>query len=221
MNRYQAVLFDLDGTLADSIEDIADSMNRTLRHFGFPEHSCDAYKYFVGKGLRNLTEVTLPEDRRDEQTIEACFRFLMNDYRGNYLNKTRLYDGMADLLDALSARGMKLAVLSNKADEITSKVCEVLLSPWSFQLILGATDRFPRKPEPDAALFIAGELGVLPEHFLYLGDTGIDMKTANAAGMMPVGVTWGFRREDELRNNGAGIIINHPLDLLHVAVDTE
>lgn len=220
-NRFQAVMFDLDGTLADSIVDIADSMNRTLSHFDFPGHDYDQYKLMVGNGLKNLTEVALPEEQRKTETIEKCFRFLMDDYQRNYLNKTKLYDGIAELLDALTEKGLKLTVLSNKADEITSRICEVLLKPWKFEIILGATDRFSRKPAPDAALYVAGTLGVKPEQIVYLGDTGIDMKTANAAGMMSVGVTWGFRSEQELIDNGAKLIIHHPMELLDVAMDRE
>lgn len=218
-NKYQAVVFDLDGTLADSIADIAGSMNKALSHFGFPVHSYEEYKHLVGNGLKNLALVSLPEDSRGEETVERCFRFLMDDYSANYLNNTKLYDGMTQLLDALSRQGMKLAVLSNKADKVTSLICKVLLSDWKFEMILGATDRFPRKPAPDSALYIAGEIGVEPRQILYLGDTGIDMQTANAAGMMPVGVTWGFRTEKELRDNGARAIIHHPMELLDVAMD--
>ena len=216
MNKYQAVIFDLDGTLADSIADIADSMNRILQHYGFPMHDYDAYKYFVGKGLKNLAIATLPETNRDEATVEACFNALMIDYRKNYINKTKLYDGVGELLSWLAKNNFKLAVLSNKADEIVQPICEVLLKGCCFDIILGVTEQFPRKPSPDAAVFIAKEWGIAPECILYLGDTGIDMQTANAAGMESVGVTWGFRTEQELRENGAKTIIHHPMKLVEI-----
>ncbi len=219
MYKYQAVIFDLDGTLADSLEDIADAMNRTLTKFGFPVHEYKDYKYFVGKGLKNLTISCLPENERNDETVEKCFRFLMEDYRQNYLVKTKLYDGISDLLDDLDKKGLKLAVLSNKTDEITQSICNVILKYWHFEVILGFSDTFPRKPKPDAALFIAKQLNVSPEKMLYLGDTGIDMRTACAAGMFPVGVTWGFRKREELEEYGAKLIINHPMELANATVD--
>ena len=213
MNKYQAVIFDLDGTLADSLADIADAMNRTLQHHGFPVHDHNAYKYFVGKGLKNLTIETLPEDNRDDETIENCFNYLMTNYRQNYLVKTKLYDGIAGLLDWLTENGLRMAILSNKADEIVRPICRELLNDWSFDVILGVSEQFPRKPAPDAALHIAKKWGISTQHILYLGDSGIDMQTARAAGMEAVGVTWGFRTEQELRENGAHRIIHSPMQL--------
>lgn len=217
-DTYQAVIFDLDGTLADSIADIADSMNRVLQYAGFPTHSYEVYKGLVGNGLKNLTFVSLPEKNRDEQTVEECFALLMKEYSEHYMLKTKLYDGIPELLDLLVAEGLKLAVLSNKADVITQKICGVLLDKWKFDCILGASERFPRKPAPDSALYLASSLGVHPNRVLYLGDTGIDMRTALAAGMKPVGVTWGFRTENELRESGAHLLINHPMELPNAAM---
>ncbi len=219
MSKYQAILFDLDGTLADSIMDIADAMNRALSHFGFPIHDYVDYKYFVGEGLKNLTITCLPKENRDDETIEKCFQYLMKDYQNNFLNKTRLYDGIEDLLNYLSENKIKLAVLSNKADEITRPICDKLLKNWNFDIIMGATNDFPRKPVPDSAFFIAKKLNLLPENILYLGDTGIDMQTANAAGMFSVGAAWGFRSKEELKVNGAKIIIDYPTQLIDVILD--
>jgi phosphoglycolate phosphatase len=219
MNNFRAVIFDLDGTLIDSIYDIADAMNRTLTKNGFPTHSYEAYRYFVGGGLRNLTVNSLPEGEKDEITVNECFNVLLHDYRENYLVKTKLYDGIDDLLDMLSEKKMKLAVLSNKADEITQKIATVLLKPWNFDIIMGHKEPFPRKPNPESALFIAKKLDIPPSKILYLGDTGIDMETANRAGMFAVGVTWGFRKRDELESHGAKKIIDEPLDLLTNGMD--
>lgn len=212
-HTYRAVIFDLDGTLVDSIADIADSMNRVLRLMGFPIHSYDEYKYLVGNGIRNLVLLSLPLEKRDKATVDDCFTRMMRDYGLNFLRNTKLYEGIPELLDYLVSNGVKLSVLSNKADEITRKICNALLDKWEFAAILGATDRFPRKPAPDSALFIAECMNVLPREVLYLGDTGIDMATACGAGMLPVGVTWGFRDENELRDNGASVLIDHPMRL--------
>ncbi|MDR1459348.1 MAG: HAD family hydrolase [Bacteroidales bacterium] len=219
MNNFQAIIFDLDGTLVDSICDIADAMNRTLMKYGFPIHSYSAYRYFVGDGLKSLVFNALPEEGKDENKVDECFHVVLEDYLENYLVKSKLYDEIDDLLDALSKKRIKMAILSNKADAITQKICRVLLRVWNFDIILGATDRFPRKPNPESALFIAEKLNISPENILYVGDTGIDMETANRAGMFAVGATWGFRKKEELEQFGAKKIINHPLDLLTNGMD--
>ncbi|MDR1119638.1 MAG: HAD family hydrolase [Dysgonamonadaceae bacterium] len=219
MNNFQAVIFDLDGTLVDSIHDIADAMNRTLMKYSFPIHSYDAYRYFVGEGLRKLVFNALPEGKKSENRLNECFHAVLEDYLENYLVKSKLYDEIDDLLNILSEKKIKMAILSNKADAITQKICRVLLQAWNFNVILGATDRFPCKPNPESALFIAEKLNISPENILYIGDTGIDMETANRAGMFAVGVTWGFRKRAELEQSGAKIIIDNPLDLLTNGMD--
>ena len=216
MHQFSAVLFDLDGTLANSLYDIADAMNRTLLRFDCSIYDYEAYRYFVGSGLRNLVIQCLPENRQGKKEVDEVLAVMMEEYGKSYVDKTVLYDGIPELLDALVAKKYKLAVLSNKADELTQKVADRLLTNWSFDIILGATERFPRKPAPDSALFVAGKLGVAPENILYLGDTNIDMQTANAAGMYAVGVTWGFRPRKELEENGAKMIIDLPPDLLKI-----
>ncbi|MCC8147132.1 MAG: HAD family hydrolase [Bacteroidales bacterium] len=213
-NNFSAVLFDLDGTLVDSLIDIADAMNRTLTHFGYPVFNYGAYKYFVGNGLRTLVYKCLPEDKKEDRYVNETLAVMMIEYGKSYSNKTVLYPGISGLLDELTSKGYKLAVLSNKADNLTQKIASILLRQWKFEIIMGATEQFPRKPSPDAALFIAEKLNVYPENIMYLGDTNADMQTANAAGMYAVGVTWGFRERKELEENGAREIIDHPKDLI-------
>ena len=214
--NYYAVIFDLDGTLADTLEDIADTMNRTLATFGYPTHEYDAYRYFVGNGLRNLVTQCLPESCRTDEIIKTCFDRMIADYERNYINKTKLYDGCPELLDSLSSHHIKLAVLSNKADSITQKICNQLLGNWKFDVILGANELFPRKPNPQSALFIAEKMGVMPANVCYIGDSDVDMKTAIAAGFYPVGAGWGFRPMEELVENGARRVIDSPMDLLEI-----
>lgn len=216
MNRFQGIIFDLDGTLVDSLEDIADAMNRTLIHFGYPIYNYEAYKYFVGNGLKNLVTQCLPIEKRNEDDIAHCLRIMMFEYGKTYAEKTKLYPGMDELLNELSDKKLKMAVLSNKADELTQKIFNKLLIKWKFEIVLGASERFPRKPDPQSAVYIAEQMGLLPENILYLGDTNVDMKTANAAGMSAIGVTWGFRTKEELIENGARMIIEHPLELLEI-----
>ena len=213
--KYHAVIFDLDGTLADTLEDIADNMNRVLAEKGFPVHGYDAYRFHVGSGLKNLVTQCLPESARTDAAIADCHDQMFAKYHLNYINKTRLYDGIPELLDTLSSQHIKLAVLSNKADTLTQKICNQLLKNWKFEVILGASDRFPRKPDPASALFVAGQMGIMPSDIWYLGDSDVDMKTAIAAGFYPVGVSWGFRPKEELAQNGAKRIIDHPLELVN------
>lgn len=212
--NFRAVIFDLDGTLINSLHDIADSMNRVLESKGFQTHHYDAYRYFVGRGLRVLVGRTLPEELRTEEMITDLYSGLVKDYKENCLGKTVLYEGISELLDALNKKPLKLAILSNKADEITQKITNDLVPLWPFEIILGSKAEFPRKPDPTSALLISQQLGVSPNEILYVGDTGVDMTTAVAAGMYPVGVTWGFRTKEELLEHGAKAIIDKPLELL-------
>jgi len=215
MKNYQAVIFDLDGTLINSLEDIADAMNYTLSSFGFPTHNYDAYKYFVGNGLMNLVRTSIPQSAlENQQMVQLCFETMIDKYQKYLLNKTHLYSGVKELLDILSSKKMKMAVLSNKANKLTQQICNSLLKEWSFDIIMGSMEDFPRKPHPDSALFIAKKLNIPPENIIYMGDSNIDMKTANAAGMFPVGVTWGFRTREELQDAGAKLIIDKPLELI-------
>lgn len=211
---FEAVIFDLDGTLINSLHDIADAMNRVLSANGFPTHPYASYRTFVGKGLKNLTEMALPATITDEAIIKNVHFDLLTDYRHHFAEKTVLYPGIAEMLDALTEKKMGIAILSNKADVITQRIANKLLSRWPFELIVGTGDAIPRKPDPAGAYLCASALRVKPEKCVYMGDTGIDMETATRTGMFPVGVTWGFRSREELESHGASLIIDHPSDLL-------
>jgi phosphoglycolate phosphatase len=212
---YSAAIFDLDGTLVDSLADIADSMNRTLAYEGFPTYELDRYRYFVGNGIRRLVEHCIPQERRSEEVVERCFARMTEDYENNCVNKSRLYEGMFELLAELAAGGTRMSVLSNKADAITRKVCRSLLPVEHFVEIRGASERFPRKPSPEAALFIASSMKVEPSEVFYLGDTSVDMHTACAAGFFPAGALWGFRSAEELLAAGAEALLKTPSECLN------
>ena len=213
---YQAVLFDLDGTLLDTIDDLTDSMNMALAACGLPTHSAEACKQFIGDGVRNFVTRALPESRRDDATVALVMARYRQAYSGNWDNKTRPYDGIELLLDAVSARGLKMVVYSNKPDEFTQLAVRKLLPRWPFDAVIGAREGWPHKPDPAAALDIAARLGVKPERFVYVGDTNTDMQTATAAGMFAAGALWGFRTAQELLDNGARVLIAHPMELLTV-----
>lgn len=211
---HQAIIFDLDGTLIDSLADIADSCNRVLAAHGFAEHTLEAYRYFVGDGVRNLWLRILPPEARVEPVLVQCMRAYSADYARNWRVKTRPYDGVPDLLHSLAARGMEMAVLSNKPHDFTRQCVEGLLAGHEFAVVLGASPQFPHKPDPASALHVAGRLGVPPADCLYLGDTATDMQTATAAGMYALGALWGFRHADELLAAGARALLPAPGDVL-------
>ncbi|GAK55487.1 putative phosphoglycolate phosphatase, bacterial [Candidatus Vecturithrix granuli] len=214
--QYKAILFDLDGTLLDTLADLGNSMNRVLRSQGFPEHPLDAYRYFVGNGIRMLVTRTLPETVRDEKTLKRCLSLFLQEYDQHWKDETRPYDGVPEMLDALQTRGLKLAVFSNKPHDFTLLCVQELLSQWRFHAIAGQRETIPPKPDPGGALEIARTLNLSPSEFLYLGDTGTDMQTAVAAGMFPVGALWGFRPREELVEHGAQTLLEHPIDILEL-----
>jgi len=212
--KYEAVLFDLDGTLIDTVDDIGDAANRVLSNRGFPIHPISTYYQFIGEGVKVLFTRALPQEKRNEDLINTCLKEFVEDYRRNYDVKSQPYDGISEMLNALNVMGLKLAILSNKPDPLTKDCVTSLLSNWDFDVVFGQRDSVPRKPNPQAALEIAEKLLISPSDFLYLGDTAIDMKTAVSAGMFPVGAAWGFRPLKELKENGARVIIGKPIQLL-------
>lgn len=213
---YKAILFDVDGTLLNTLEDLCDAVNRVLAGKGFPTHKLDAYRYFVGDGAAMLITRALPEEKRNDDTIRSCLEVFREDYGRNWNVKTKPYDGVTEMLDALIARGLKIAALSNKPHEFTKRCVNHLLPNWTFDVVLGHRDAVPLKPDPAGALEVAKRLNMLPADFLYLGDSAVDMKTAIAAGMFPVGVLWGFRPVEELQENGAQALIERPLEILNL-----
>ena len=214
---HTAVLFDLDGTLLDTLEDLGDSMNAALAAHGFPVHGMDAYRYFVGDGVENLVRRALPESARtDEAIVRSCVPLMRSEYARRWKDKTRLYDGIAEMLDGLHSRGVRLAILSNKPHPAVLEIVEHFFSSWPFDAAVGARTGVPMKPDAGAALQVARDMKIPPADFLYLGDTNTDMITAVAAGMLAVGALWGFRTEEELRASGAHALAAHPREVLEL-----
>ena len=211
--RCRGVLFDLDGTLLDTLEDLADSTNRSLARLGLPPHPVQAYRYFVGEGLAVLARNTLPADRQDAATIESLKSLFNEDYDQHWADKTRPYEGIPALLDTLSARGVPMAILSNKPHAFTQAMVGHFFRSWSFTGVFGARESHPRKPDPAAALEICAGMGLEAAEMLYAGDTRTDMQTARNAGMFAVGVLWGFRPREELVDNGAQALVAAPQEL--------
>lgn len=214
--NFKAVIFDLDGTLLDTIDDLTDTVNTVLAGWGLPTHDREAYKFFVGDGVKILITRSLPENMRTEQRINEGVVKMREEYSRRWKNKTKPYDGVSELLDALTTRNMRLTVLSNKPDEFTKLMVQTYFSRWNFDVVLGGRPGVALKPDPAAAVEVASILRLKPEEFAYLGDTRTDMETATGAKMYPVGVLWGFRPAEELKKSGAKTLIDHPLDLIRL-----
>ena len=210
----KAVIFDLDGTLLDTLQDIVNTLNTVLAQHHYPVHTIDECRYLVGHGMRELIKKALPEHAGTPETIDLLLNDLMTHYADNWNRHSRPYPGISTLLDTLTERGIKKAILSNKADHFTRLCAEFLLKEWDFDVVMGHHSGIAHKPDPEGALLVARMLGEEPSSILYVGDSGIDMLTAIRAGMYPLGVLWGFRPESELVEYGAKALIQHPAELI-------
>lgn len=216
---FTAIIFDLDGTLLDTLEDIADAANAVLLEHGFPTHDPDEYRHFIGDGVTMLMSRALPPERREDDLILACVKEYGRNYGCNWDAKTRPYDGIPALLNQLTARQLKTAILSNKPDNFTRRCAQKFFGQHRFEMVLGQREGFPAKPDPTGALSIAAYLALPPSRFLYVGDSGVDMETAVRAGMFPVAALWGFRSREELQAYGAKALIEQPLALFGLLDD--
>lgn len=200
------IIFDLDGTLINTLFDLGNSCNRTLEKFGHPTHSIDKYQYFVGNGMRKLLERSLPGSYNDD--FETMFAFFLNDYEKHHTNDSKLYPGVYESLKKLNELKIPIAVCTNKKQEFTDTILKHYLADIDFIAAIG--DRFDghHKPDPRHALEIARHMDMDPESIYFVGDSNVDMMTAQNAGMIPVGVSWGFREVKELQEHGAKMIIN-------------
>lgn len=207
MMAIKAVIFDLDGTLTNTLEDIANAMNRSLRLHGLPVFPVDEYRYLVGDGVRKLAERACRGRTELEDSVRATYQAY---YQEHTQVMTKPYDGITDMLAGLRKNGLRLAVLSNKPHADTCRVVEHYFPEIDFEVVRGQMEGVPVKPDPSGALAIARAMGLESCEFLYLGDTGTDMRCAVNAGMRPVGVLWGFRQAEELLAYGAEILLEHP-----------
>ncbi|MCT7516984.1 HAD family hydrolase [Aliarcobacter cryaerophilus] len=210
----KTVIFDLDGTLLDSIEDIASSMNKVLESLQLPTHKIEDYKHFVGGGVDILVENALSNQSKEIKD-EVIKRFKI-EYDGKLHSKTLPYDGIYELLDELKKLDINLAVLSNKPHEFTVSYVNHFFKNYNFKEIHGQKKDVPKKPDPKAALGIVKCLDSSCENTYFIGDTKIDMQTAKSANMTAIGVLWGFRDEKELRDFGADFIVSNPLEILKI-----
>ena len=211
----KAIIFDLDGTLIDSLEDIAVCMNQVLEELNLPTHKIDDYKYFVGGGISILVDNALDKNTSDEtkQLVTEKFKIV---YDQKLHAKTLPYDGIYDLLDELKKLDFKIGILSNKPHEFTIAYASNLFSKYDMKEVHGQKAHIAKKPDPIAAIQIAQSFDVPCEEVYFVGDTMVDMQTAVNAKMIGIGVLWGFRDEEELMSNGATFVVKHPLDILDI-----
>lgn len=210
--RFELIIFDLDGTLLDSLDDIADSANRALAEMGMATHPSAAYRYFVGNGLKTLVERIVPTHTPEPEKGQVM-RLFKERYDDNWKTKTCLYPGVRTMIDWLVKHKTNINVLSNKPDNFTRLCVKEYFPDLPFNLVFGQREGVPLKPHPQAVFEIIEKNGILPEASLFVGDTAVDIKTGKAAGIKTVGVTWGFRRKDELIEAGADSIISNPAEL--------
>ena len=213
---FNAVIFDLDGTLLDTLQDLVNTLNSVLARHNYPTHTLDECRFLVGHGMRELVRKALHEQTGSEETVDLLLKEMMVVYADNWNANSRPYPGIATLLDSIDGRKIKMAILSNKADHFTRLCADALLEPWNFDVVMGHHSGIAHKPDPEGALLVAAMLGEDPSSILYVGDSGIDMLTASRAGMYPLGVLWGFRPESELLEYGAKTLVRHPEEIIGI-----
>ncbi len=213
------VIFDLDGTLVNTLEDLADSVNKALEFYGFDTHCTEEYRYFVGDGTLMLIERALPEDSRDVKTIETVHNMFSDIYSKNYLVKSKAYIGVSDVFYMLKSRGVKLAVATNKPHKFAKEIIDILFGEVAFDCVVGKKDSTPKKPDPTIIYNILNELSEEKNDAIMIGDSNVDIFTGKNAEITTVGCLWGFRDLDELSNAGADYIAKIPSDILDIVLN--
>lgn len=204
----QLAIFDLDGTLLNTVADLANATNQALSQCGYPTHPTDAYYQFVGNGINKLFARTLPEESRGEEEVQRIRSLFVPYYDQHNADDSRPYDGIPELLEHLQDKGVKIAVASNKYQQATEKLVRHFFPTIDFVAIYGQREGVPIKPDPTIVNDILRETGISAIETIYIGDSGVDMQTASNANVESIGVTWGFRSEEELRTNGAAHIVH-------------
>lgn len=210
MRRYKGIIFDLDGTLLDTIQDLTDSVNEVMEEMGYPLHSPEDYKKKVGNGFRKLVERSLPEDARDEKTVDRAVSAFVEAYDRRYMDKTAPYEGILDLLAVLCEKGIAVGVNSNKRSDYTNALIQKFFAHIPFVDVYGEREGIPKKPDPAGALELLKLMGLKKDEVLYIGDSDTDMLTGKNAGLDTVGVSWGFRGRKELEAYGGTYVVDRP-----------
>ncbi len=210
--NIKAVIFDLDGTLTDTLEDLQNSVNYALGEFGYPERSLDEIRSFVGNGVRRLVYLSVPENTNDE-TAEKCLNVFKEYYKEHSLIKTKPYGGIIDMLKSLKKQGIKTAVVTNKMHAAAEDIVKLFFDGL-IDVTVGQIDGVAQKPEPDGIFNALEKLNVSKDAAVYVGDSEVDCITAENASLPCIGVTWGFRAKSVLEENGADFIVNKPDEII-------
>ncbi|WP_419771080.1 MAG: HAD family hydrolase [Candidatus Marinarcus sp.] len=213
--KTKALIFDLDGTLIDSLLDMALCMNQVLKEFDLPTHELNAYNHFVGDGVLFLTQRAVPKNTTQE-VIEKVVTRYKEVYDSVVCQNTKAYAGIYELLDKLQTNHLKMAVLSNKPHEFTLKYVETIFGAFNFCEVHGQKENVPKKPHPQGAITIAKNFNLNPDEIFYIGDTPTDIYTAKNANMKSIGVLWGFRTKEELQEAGADFLVSHPTQIWNI-----
>lgn len=212
--KKNLVIFDLDGTLLNTYEDLGNAVNYVLAKYNYPTHDLIAYKTFIGNGIDNLLKTCLPSEFSNEELYAFIRKEFVNYYEANKYNLTHPYEGIMDLLQELESKSIKLAIASNKYHEATVELTNRYFPEIKFDLVLGHRTNEPKKPDPKILLDILNQTQSTKEQSFFVGDSSVDMKTAHYAKIESIGVTWGFRSEEELRNHQADYIVHQPNEIL-------
>jgi phosphoglycolate phosphatase len=211
--KVKGIIFDLDGTLVDTIDDIGDSTNILLNKYGFDSYTRENFIEWIGNGAVRFVQNAVGEKVSREQ-LNAYVMEFKEIYEENLHKRSRLYEGVTGMLNELEYQGVKLSILSNKPHHLTKKVVDYYLSAWPFDPVFGQREEVARKPDPAAAFEIAGMMKLKPQNILFVGDSRGDLETAKAAGMIPMGVTWGYGQLVAEHRNEQVKIVEHPQELL-------
>jgi len=221
MNNYTTCVFDLDGTLVNSLGDLANCCNETLELYELPTHSVDEYRYFVGSGIMNLIKRSMGKKSSDETLVRAVYNTFNIIYNERCLELTKPYSGISELLAKLKKKGVRIGVLSNKSDEFAQRIVEALFEHGEPEVVWGKKKNFPIKPEPQSLYAVIDELHGERDKCLFIGDSDVDVITAKNAGVDFCGVEWGFRGAKELMSAGAGKIAKQPMDIYRLVCVNE
>ena len=216
---FKVAIFDLDGTLLNTLEDLANACNHALNKFSFPTHNIEEYKKFIGNGIYKLVERAVPNNKKDKETVDKVLKTFSDYYNEHMIDMTKPYDGIVELLDELRAKGIKLAVVSNKKHEFTIEIVKKYFGD-RFDIVFGHRENYKEKPDPTSVLEVIAKLNILKSECIYIGDSNVDILTAKNAGVKSVGVSWGFRDTEELANEGANYLADNNIELLNIILNS-
>ena len=215
---FKVAIFDLDGTLLNTLDDLANACNYALNKFSFPTHEVEKYKTFIGNGIYKLVERAVPDNKKDKETVGKVLEVFSDYYNEHMMDMTKPYDGIINLLDELRMKGIKLAVVSNKKHEFTMGIVKKYFGD-RFDIVFGHRDNYKEKPDPSSVLEVIDKFNILKSECIYIGDSNVDIMTAKNAGVKCIGVSWGFRGKEELANEGANYLADNTTELKNIIIN--